>query len=540
MKLRDVALFVTLVGAGLTAFDRALAQSVPSGTPAPIVVTRTSVSNRQVHVLGSVVAAGPSRITSQVRFLAESQLQFTRQGPKLVGVGGVGGLALQGLSVSLSADGNTAIAGGPADSNNTGAAWIWTRLGGAWTQQQLKLIGSGAVGHASQGFSVALSADGNTAIIGGPSDNGNAGAAWIWTRNGGVWTQQGSKLVGSGPAGIAQQGYSVALSADGNTAVVGANQDNNFVGAIWIWTRSGGVWTQQGSKLVGSGAVGNASQGCSVSLAGDGNTAVVGGQGDNSYAGAAWIWTRSGGVWTQQGSKLVGSGVVGNANQGYSVSLGVDGNTVIVGGPTDDGGAGAAWAWIRSAGVWTQQGGKLVGTGAAGTAQQGYSVSIASAGNTAMIGGNLDDNFAGAAWVWTRSGGVWTQQGAKLVGSGAEGSGAASQGASGDNRVPNWSALAPLAEPTMGTDERYKAVLWRSPRMATQRSWAARPMAHYRLTIRGRLGFGRGAQERGLNRVASWLAPALRVCKECPWPSPRMGTSPSSAASKGSVQGRRH
>src|SRR6516225_5127103 len=72
-------------------------------------------------------------------------------------------------------------------------------------------------------------------------------------------------------------------------------------------------FAQQGPKLVGIGAVGNASQGSSVSLSADGNTAIVGGPGDNSNIGAAWVFTRSGGVWTQQGDKLVGTGAVGNA-----------------------------------------------------------------------------------------------------------------------------------------------------------------------------------------------------------------------------------
>jgi hypothetical protein len=83
-----------------------------------------------------------------------------------------------------------------------------------FTQQGPKLVGTGAVGGAgTQGFSVALSADGNTAIVGGWRDNSSAGAAWVYTRSGGVWTQQGNKLVGTGAVGA-----SVAMSSDGNTA----------------------------------------------------------------------------------------------------------------------------------------------------------------------------------------------------------------------------------------------------------------------------------------------------------------------------------
>jgi hypothetical protein len=70
---------------------------------------------------------------------------------------------------------------------------------------------------------------------------------------------------------------SVALSADGNTAIVGGYFDNNATGAAWVYTRSGGVWAQQGNKLVGTGAVGNAGQAYSVALSGDGNTAIMGG-----------------------------------------------------------------------------------------------------------------------------------------------------------------------------------------------------------------------------------------------------------------------
>ena len=347
--------------------------------------------------------------------------QFSQQGPKLVGTGAAGN-ANQGFSVSLSADGNTAIVGGYTDNTNAGAAWVWTRSGGVWTQQGNKLVGSGAwISGANQGYSVSLSADGNTAIVGGYNDNGQAGAAWVWTRSAGVWTQQGNKLVGSGAAVGAYQGSSVSLSADGNTAIVGGFGDNSGVGAAWVWTRNGGVWTQQGNKLVGSGAAGPyVLQGDSVSLSADGNTAIVGGFRDNSYAGAVWVWTRSGGVWIQQGTKLVGSGALGDrVSQGKSVSLSAEGNTAIVGGPIDNGQAGAAWVWTRSGGVWIQQENKLVGSGAVGNALQGNFVSLSANGDTAIVGGWADNNPVGAAWVWTRSGGVWIQQGTKLVGSGA-------------------------------------------------------------------------------------------------------------------------
>jgi uncharacterized protein (TIGR03437 family) len=330
--------------------------------------------------------------------------------------------------VSVSADGNTAIVGGPGDNNGAGATWVFTRSGGVWSQQGNRLVGTGAGGLAHQG-DVALSADGNTAIVGGPFDNSSTGAAWVFTRSGGVWSQQGNKLVGTGAVGNAEQGVSVALSADGNTAIVGGYADNNRAGAVWVFARSGDVWTQQGSKLVGTGAVGNAEQGVSVALSADGNTSIVGGLSDNADlhgygAGAVWVFTRSGGVWTQQGNKLVGTGAVGSivsAEQGYSVALSGDGNTALVGGPFDDSPTGAVWVFTRSGGVWTQQGSKLVGSGAVGVPAQGSSVALSGDGNTALVGGSSDNSSTGATWVFARSGGVWSQQGSKLVGTGAVG-----------------------------------------------------------------------------------------------------------------------
>ncbi len=157
------------------------------------------------------------------------------------------------------------------------------------------------------------------------------------------------KLVGTGAIGPAptHQGSSVSISADANTAIVGGLQDNSGAGAAWVYTRStSGVWIQQ-AKLVGTGAIDSFGSpigssgsllGFSVSISADGNVAIVGGPGDNLEAGAAWVYTRSAGVWTQQ-AKLVGTDTVDYASQGFDVSISADGNTVIVGGPGDE----AAW-----------------------------------------------------------------------------------------------------------------------------------------------------------------------------------------------------
>jgi len=330
---------------------------------------------------------------------------WSQQGSKLVGAGAVGN-ALQGQSVAISGDGNTAIVGGPADGNivdgGVGAAWVYTRTNGVWSQQGPKLVGTGAVGNATQGFSVAISGDGNTAMVGGPSDHdansGNVGAAWVYTRTNGIWSQQGPKLAGTGAVGYADQGNSVALSADGNTAIMGGYNDNDTIGAAWVFTRTNGVWSQQGPKLAGAGWVGFSYQAQSVAISADGNTAVVGGDGDNQ-TGAVWVFTRTNGVWSQQGPKLVGAGAVGDAGQGRSVALSADGNTATFGGPDDNQNVGAAWAFTRTNGVWSQMGNKLVGTGGGGVQNQGLSVALSGDGHTAIVGGPYD-NPLGAAWVY--------------------------------------------------------------------------------------------------------------------------------------------
>ena len=352
-----------------------------------------------------------------------SSAQFSQQGSKLVGTGSLGTTPEQGTSVALSADGNTAIVGGWDDNGATGAAWVFTRSGGVWSQQGSKLVGTGGVGNSYQGTSIALSADGNTAIVGGYFDNTRVGAAWIFTRSDGIWSQQGTKLVGTGVVNIgghqSYQGYSVGISADGNTAIVGGEWDNNTVGASWIYQRSDGVWSQVGSKLVGSGLSGGSQQGCAVAISGDGMTVVIGGNNDAPNYGSAWIFVLHGTTWVQQGNKL-GQGY--NSAFGGAVAISNDGNTVLVGGSSDyDFGLnGAVWVYVRSLvdSTWKLQGTKLTASDNTGTAQFGVAVSLSSDGNTAVIGGYSDNSYAGGAWIFKRStvDSAWIQYGTKLVG----------------------------------------------------------------------------------------------------------------------------
>jgi hypothetical protein len=346
---------------------------------------------------------------------------FIQQGSKLIGAG-ESGKGLFGFRVALSADGSTALIGGSADNSHVGAAWVFTRSGSTWTQQGAKLTGGGEEsGKAEFGKGVALSADGDTALIGGLLDDGGVGAAWVFTREGETWSQQGAKLTGAGEVGEGRFAFSVSLSEDGNTALIGGGGDNGEVGAAWVFTRSGSTWEQQGEKLTGGGEIGKGHFGFAVALSADGDTALIGGLTDNAEVGAAWVFTRSGSTWTQQGEKLTGGEESGKAEFGESVELSGEGDTALIGGYADSGEVGAAWVFTREGEVWSQQGPKLTGGGEVGEGRFSFSVGLSADGDTALIGGGGDNGGLGAAWVFTRSGSTWTQQGEKLTGSGAVG-----------------------------------------------------------------------------------------------------------------------
>ena len=199
-------------------------------------------------------------------------------------------------SVSLSSDGNTALVGAyleDAGGSGAGAAYVFTRSNGTWTQQQ-KIQASDAQASDNFGFSVSLSSDGNTALVGAYGEDAggtNAGAAYVFTRSNGTWTQQ-QKIQASDPQASDYFGYSVSLSGDGNTALVGAHPEDTGFGAAYIFTRSNGTWSQN-QKIQASDAETYDYFGNSVSLSGDGNTALVGAHLEDtggSSAGAAYIF----------------------------------------------------------------------------------------------------------------------------------------------------------------------------------------------------------------------------------------------------------
>lgn len=395
------------------------------GSTTALIVSSTSTQAQILVMPGSsynrinITLASGQQTSADFFTVTANPSPTIQQGTKLVGTGNTGASG-QGIRTALSGDGNTLAIGASSDGGNVGAVWVFTRTNGVWSQQGTKLIGTGYAAAPRQGASVSLSTDGNTLAVGGPIDNTNNGATWVFTRTAGVWTQQGAKLIGTGGIGTSQQGSSVSLSGDGNILLVGGAADNTTAGAAWIFKRTNGVWSQVGAKLLGSGGAGTGQQGYAVAMSADGKTAVIGGNGDSVGVGAVWVFTESGGIWTQQGSKLNPTGFTGTPFSG-AVAVSADGDTISTGGYANNAGVGAVWVFKRTSGVWSQEGGPLIGTGYVGTSNQGTVTALSADGNTLASVGWGDNGSIGAVWLFTRSAGIWNQTGSKLTVTGMSG-----------------------------------------------------------------------------------------------------------------------
>ena len=325
-----------------------------------------------------------------------------------------------GDSVSLSSDGNTAIVGARYEDTGgaeAGSAYIFTRSGSTWTEQA-KIQASDKEAGDYFGDSVAISGDGNTAIVAAQfEDTGaaDAGAAYIFTRSGSTWTEQ-AKIQASDKEALDYFGYSVFISGDGNTVAVGAPFEDTSVGSAYIFTRSGSTWTEQ-AKIQASDKEASDRFGISVSMSGDGNTVIAGAYKEDtggSDTGAAYIFTRSGSTWTEQ-AKIQASDKEATDRFGYSVSISGDGNTAVVGAYLEDTGAdraGSAYIFTRSGSTWTEQA-KIQASDKEAVDFFGGSVAISGDGNTVAVGSEGEDTGganAGAAYIFTRSGSTWTEQ----------------------------------------------------------------------------------------------------------------------------------
>lgn len=328
------------------------------------------------------------------------------------------------------------------------------------------------------GFSVALSSDGNTLAIGAmgessstsginttPDDNATqAGAVYIFSRNGASWNQQ-AYIKASNSAANDLFGSSVALSNDGNTLAVGANLEDSSTagintspdeaatdaGAAYVFTRSGTAWTQQAYIKASNPGAGD-NFGLPVSLSSDGNTLAVGAFFEDSGtsginttsdeaatdAGAAYVFTRSGASWTEQ-AYIKPSNTGAGDTFGRPLVINGDGNTLAVAARLEDSSTsginstpndlytnsdvGAVYVFTLSGAAWSEQ--AYIKASNAGMGDMfGQSVAFSSDGNTLAVGASNESSGtaginstpdeaasgAGAAYVYSRSGSTWSEQ----------------------------------------------------------------------------------------------------------------------------------
>ena len=256
-----------------------------------------------------------------------------------------------GNSVSISSDGNYAAIGSyQADGSGRGAVYIYSRSGSTWTMQQ-KLTSSDRADFDRFAYSVSINSDGTYVIATAYADDDDgtdSGSAYIFTRSGSTWTQQqkltasdGSAMVEFGGGLYNTAGSSASINSDGTYVIVGAFNKGvggtSAVGAAYIYSRSGSTWTEQ--QKITPGDVTAKKFGDSVSINSDATYAIIGAYADTSGAGAAYIFSRSGSTWTQE-RKITASDAQASDYFGIGVSLSSDAKYAVVGSLYEDGGSG--------------------------------------------------------------------------------------------------------------------------------------------------------------------------------------------------------
>ncbi len=353
-----------------------------------------------------------------------------------------------------------------------GAVYVFVRSGNVWSQQAyLK------AGHAAEvlAFGVSVAVSGDTVVVGSGSDSGavgvngsetdngavRSGAAYVFVRNGASWSRQAFLKASNAQAGD-DFGNNVSIFED--TIVVGApgedsgatgvnsNQDDNSAsgsGAAYVFQRSGGVWSQQAYLKASNTGAGD-SFGESLSVFGE--TLVVGALNEDSVArgvdqdqtnnaglnsGAAYVFVRSGTSWSQQAYlKASNTETGGGFGDSFGCSVAVSGDTVLVGAAHEDSNAtgvngdqsnnayydsGAAYVFARSGTSWSQQAYLKASNP---TFYETFGRALSLSGDVIVVGASVEDSNAtgvngdqtnnsaedsGAAYVFARSGTSWSQ-----------------------------------------------------------------------------------------------------------------------------------
>ena len=320
--------------------------------------------------------------------------------------------------------GNTAFISAPAPGFRPGKVYVYTYAAGSWSKSQVLTAmpapSDGTPPNWADFFGWSLAASGTTLVVGAPfnfnSMFGPVGAAYVFTESGGTWTQQ-QELDASDGATNDWVGNAVGIS--GNTAMVGA-YNHNGQGTVYVFTNSGGTWGQA-QELVGSDSASHDGREFGFALAFDGTNLLVGAPGPDSTngtypVGTVYTFAASGGTWGQTQELNASDGVQGDQ---YGFSLALSGSSALVGAPHAAIGSntaqGAAYTLVQSSGTWAEQQ-KL--TPSDGAAFDQFGLSVALQGGTALVGewsrnensgGHQPPPKAGIAYEFTSAGGTWTQ-----------------------------------------------------------------------------------------------------------------------------------
>ncbi|MGA3352727.1 MAG: hypothetical protein ABSD85_06005 [Acidimicrobiales bacterium] len=266
--------------------------------------------------------------------------------------------------------------------------------------QQAVLTGSDVVESDMFGTSVAVS--GTTAVV-GTSGTSYAGRAYVFSESASGW-KQAAELKGSDTT--AEDAFGTSVAVAGTTIVVGAYEHDGYAGRAYVFTDTAGVWKQT-AELKGSDTVADDSFGWSVAISGA--TIVVGAVGHSDYAGRAYVFTKTPTGWTQAAELKASDS---KAKQGFGTSTAISGTTIVVG-AEGAGKTGAAYVFSKSLLGWTEVA-TLKGSDVVGGDNFGSSVGLS--GTTAVVGAYGRANSAGRAYVFTDTAGTWKQL-AELKGS---------------------------------------------------------------------------------------------------------------------------
>lgn len=298
-----------------------------------------------------------------------------------------------GHAVAL--DGDTLLVGAFRDDAFRGSAYVFVRDGATWTEQA-KLVAPDGLAEDYFGYSVAI--DGDTAALGAFQRGSAKGAVYMFIRSGTTWSHQATL---EAVDVIAPDGFGIVVALEDDTLVATAYRDDVNTGSAYVFTRTGSTWTER-ARLVALDRAGQDYFGSAVALSGD--TIAIGAAGDDSRRGATYVFTGSGGAWTQQAKITAADGVSGDA---FGDTASLEGDTLAIGAPEDDAARGSTYIVTRTSGSWTQQA-KI--TASDGLASDYFGSAVSLDGDSLAVGAYVADGYQGAAYVFSRSGTSWSEQ----------------------------------------------------------------------------------------------------------------------------------